>query len=201
MDGQSIISPLPRSTKLQRMTENGQRTGCKPCLTIHAAAWTPCPEIVRTDMNVRAIFQIMVASKFKEHSEDWMKHYDKLVHTYGEDTALTVILEACYKFKQQLEAKASLPLSPTAKAIREQLEVANKQTIETNSLLRLREKIQKLRSQISLCSVDGVELTQEELENCKPKLPECFRNGRTTYVAHAASKDAKVKTLALDVIS
>ncbi|HSA11591.1 MAG TPA: hypothetical protein P5205_14595 [Candidatus Paceibacterota bacterium] len=132
-----------------------------------------------------------------------MRHFDTLVQHYGEDTALTVILEACQKFKQQLEAKASLPLSPNAQAIREQLEVANKQKIETNSLLRLRSVIERLRQNILKCSVEvnGKALSQEEIESALPKVPSCFAAGRTTYVAHAADKNSKVKKLTLDVIS
>ncbi|HOX59453.1 MAG TPA: hypothetical protein P5205_20145 [Candidatus Paceibacterota bacterium] len=151
-------------------------------------------------MTTRELFQVAVAKKFGPYEFEVMGHWDTLSKNYGEYVAATVILEALQKFKLQL-ATASLPLSKNAEAIREQLEIANKQKIEANSLLRLRGVIERLRKNIGRCSIDGVELTQEEIEQAMPKVPECFKNGRTTYVAHAASKDSKVKKLTLEIIS
>jgi len=152
-------------------------------------------------MNVRALFQERVASKFGPHEYEIMGHYDTLVHTYGEDRALDVILDACQKLRQ-LQTTASLPLSPRAEEIRKQLEIANRtKTVETNSLLRLRSVIERLRQNIGKCRVeiDGQEFDNKEVP--LPKVPDCFKNGLTTYTASARCKDGKVKSLTLDIIS
>ena len=152
-------------------------------------------------MNTRAMFQSKVASKFGPYADEIMGHYDTLVARLGENQALDVMLEVCSKFRAQLQqakASTSLPLSPTGKEIRSALEVANKQKVESNSLIRIRELITRLRANIGKCSatVDGVEISKDEIP--LPELPECLRGGVTTYTANGSMKDKRV-SLAIEV--
>ncbi len=154
-------------------------------------------------MNTRKLFETHVASKFGAQANAVMREFNALVSRYGEDKALDIMLDIFKQLRAQLQATASLPLSPRAEQIRKELEIANRtKSIETNSVVRLRSVLEKLRQNILKCSVeiDGKALSQEEIESALPQIPSCFKD-LTTYTASARCKDGKVKSLCVNVVS
>ena len=114
--------------------------------------------------------------------------------------ALDVMLEACSRFRPPQQATASLaglPLSPRAQSIREELEIANKTKVETNSLLRLRQVISRLQKNYDACSVriENTDYTAKDFAQARPNLPPCLSR-QDTMIAYG-SADGK---LSLSVI-
>ena len=118
--------------------------------------------------------------------------FDKLTNTASPDTSFRVMHSA---FAATDTDKA---LNTVRGIIQSGLEKFNKDgpRVDMNPVSRLRAILEKLRGNILKCSVDGVELTKEELERTLPTIPACLKTP-FPYEATATTKGKSGKPVKL----
>lgn len=154
-------------------------------------------------MNLRTHFQQSISSLGPDNVAVIMERYDKIVAERGEDGAIDEIHDAFCRLKKANLATASVNYAPmlsqTGNSIREQLEIANKTKVETNSLQRLKHLISRLQKNYDACAVTigGVDYSAKQLAEGRPQLPNFLREEK--FVATAKCADGKTRSLSFEV--